>query len=315
MRWLRLRRIWVRIVLYLALGVGAYVLLCWWLARGYVSPIRAVSSPPPSAVSEELPFGAYPIPVWATPGLARGEPSANALFVLVHGYGGNRGSWADAFEELHRRGYGVVVPEMPAHGTNADPRSGFGPKEADVLLEVTRWARSRIPKGTRVVAVGLSMGGAACWLASQREPAAFDAIVSESAFADLESVQRHWFSKLLPGGTIVLAPVTWFGRKIAGVDPAHVRPVEAAAKWKGRPALVIHAAQDRLMPREHAERLAAAAGCELWEIPGAGHAEGYFVAKHEFLRRLETLARRLEGASIEPAVKAPRRGSTPDGAY
>ena len=78
---------------------------------------------------------------------------------------------------------------------------------------------------------------------------------------------------------------------MTGIDPASIRPIDAAAKWKGKPALVIHGDGDKLIPRGNADRLAQAAGAPLWIVPHCGHAEASSEAREEYIERLEALAK------------------------
>jgi pimeloyl-ACP methyl ester carboxylesterase len=143
------------------------------------------------------------------------------------------------------------------------------------------------------------MGGAAVWLAAAREPELFDAVAAEDSFAVLDEAVDRWFAMLFPGGKYVFAPVRWFANGMAGIDPSTVRPVDAAQKWRGRPALVIHCSNDLLMDGNHSNRLARAAGCEVWTIDGASHAQGYGDAGSEYLAKLVELAGAARGRGRE----------------
>jgi pimeloyl-ACP methyl ester carboxylesterase len=97
-------------------------------------------------------------------------------------------------------------------------------------------------------------------------------VVTEGCFARLEPATRSWFNRKAPGASTYLAPVIWFAKGMSGVDPATINPVESAAKWKGKPALVIHGDCDSLFPVENGRDLAEASGAELVVVKGAAHA-------------------------------------------
>jgi pimeloyl-ACP methyl ester carboxylesterase len=291
----------------LAVFAVVYVGGCYVLARRYVSPAREVAAMPAEWSAVSIENGDFDVPAWTTPGIANGKPAGQVVFVLVHGYGGNRGGWIEAGQALKDLGAEVVIPEMPAHGESPDPQCGFGVKEARCVVEVARWAKSRVQNAT-IVAVGVSMGGAACWLASELDPGAFDAIAAEDSFAILDEAVDRWFAMLLPGGRTLLRPVRWFADGMTGLNPAGVRPIDAARKWNGKPALVVHCADDPLMSASHSVRLAEAAGCELWTVPDARHAEGFAKAPLVYTMRLLDLA--IRARKIE--VKKPGRPATSD---
>lgn len=290
----------------------AYVGFCYWLSSLYLAPSKRTSLRPPGALDLLLPTLEGPVPVWASPGignklstrynvrpraggsaaLVNREPDpTSAVYILIHGHGGHRGSWTELYRDLVAAGHEVLVPEMPGHGVNPDPVCGFGPKESRIAASLARSARAASLPATRVVGVGLSLGGAALWLAGRDDPDAFDAIVSEGSFAELQPTVDRWFSKTLPGAHLVMRPVQWFAQARTGVRPSQVRPVEAAKAWRGRPALVIHAENDRLAPEGDARRIAEAAQAELWVVPGVGHAQAWDGDPQGYLKRLLSFAK------------------------
>jgi pimeloyl-ACP methyl ester carboxylesterase len=288
---------WRRLLIWLVGLTAAYFGICYLLARSYVSPSRVVPVRPHGIEALRISGTTAEIPLWATPGITAGKPQYDTVFVLVHGYGGNREGWAQTMLDLHDAGFEAVAPELPAHGESPVSVSGFGTTESQVVLDTASWVREKgRSKVSVVVGVGVSMGAAALWLASEGSPNAFDAIVSEDSFSTLDAAADRWFDMLMPGGRFVLAPVRWFGNRISGVDSSKVRPVDAAVQWRNKPALVIHAGSDRLMAAFHSKDIARAAQCELWEVPEAGHSECYFVARREYLQKLVEIASRAKAS-------------------
>lgn len=272
---------------YVLLVIGFYAGICFFLASQYVAPSRVPSIRPPELGEASI----EGVPSWVSPQLLDGR-AVKGLFVLAHGYGGARASWRDLAVRLTKDGYGVVVPSMPGHDENPDPACGFGTKESRLVSACVRWADAKIapsPK-VKIVAVGVSMGGAAVWLASAEEPR-INAVISEGAFAQCDEATDDWFRALFPGANFLLAPVRWIAQIRTGIDPKSIRPIDAAAKWKGRPALVIHGDSDRLIPRSNADRLASASGAELWIVPNCAHAQACGVALDDYVKRLERMAR------------------------
>ena len=265
-----------------------YLAICVYLANHYVSPSRWTSATPPELRDAKV----GETPVWASPQLLESKP-VKGVFVLAHGYGGSRTSWRTEAIRLTKDGYGVVVPAMPGHDASPDKTCGFGTKESKIVAECARWARARLEgRPEKIVAVGVSMGGAGVWLASAQEPT-IDAVVTDSAFAQFDEATNDWFRRLFPGAVFVLAPVRWMAQAMTGIDPASIRPIDAAAKWKGKPALVIHGDSDKLIPRSNAARLAEASGSPIWIVPHCGHAEASSEAREEYIQRLESIAHEL----------------------
>lgn len=344
--------------------VCVYLLACFGLAYRYVHPSRTLSTKPPNAESLSIPGPVADIPIYCTSGLAAGRPKSQVVYILVHGYGGNRDSWAQTLEDLEAKGFEVVAPEMPGHGSNPDGTVGFGLKEARCVVATARWVRSRFaselseegqiaeskgpsegmkrlrdegqgtpspthpitdspthplshsptprfpvspshpgapssPKEPRIVLVGVSMGGAACWIASGLEPDWFQAVVTEGAFARLDWASDRWFAMLLPAGHVILRPVRWFAEAMSGVRTSSIAPVTDAAKWRGRPALIIQCEFDSLIEARHAEALAQATAAPVWTVPATGHAQGYSAAPQDYLKRLIAL-----GEGVSPNLES-----------
>ena len=273
------------LLLGLLLAYGAF---CAIAAYQYLHPAREVYDPPEGV--ENATVGTTP--VWATPNLIAGRPS-RVVFVLAHGYGGCRATWNGLLRDLQKAGIDAVAPAMPGQDASPDPTVGFGAKEARTILDCAAWARVRGAK--RVVGLGVSLGGGAVWLASEEDPKALDGVVSDASFAQFDEAMNRLFSYRLPfpGGAALLTPVVWIARAMSGIDPTKIRPVDAAAKWRGRPALVIQGDADELIVPSNGRRLADAAGCDLWLVPGANHAQDYSTAPAEYARRVVAFAKGL----------------------
>lgn len=276
---------------FLAVLFVSYVLLCYVLAKNYVSPARTVPAMPPALVGVEIPAGLKaPDPAWATPTLAKGGP-CRVVFVFAHGYGGTRSSWEDLMPKLAARGIDAVAPAMPGQDASPQPQVGFGYKEADQMVAAANWARQKAPSA-KIIYAGVSMGGAAAWIASEKDPTAAG-VVSEGAYARFDEAMYHWFERKAPGASYYLRPVIWIASAIAGLNPSDVVPLKSAEKWKGRPALIIQAGDDQLILRSHADRLAAASGAPMWLVPGAQHAQCYEVKGAEYVDRLVKFAEQV----------------------
>jgi pimeloyl-ACP methyl ester carboxylesterase len=194
-------------------------------------------------------------------------------------------------QSLHERGYDAIATAMPGQDASPDGTVGFGKKEAEVIADTARWARQQYKERPNTILMGLSMGGAATWLASELVPDV-DGVVTEGAYARFDEAMTNWFERRFAGASKVFRPVVWFATYRSKLHPGDVRPIDAAAAWKGRPALVIQGELDTLIPMSHATRLAEASGAELWVVPGATHAQGQDAGK-QYVDRLDAFARRL----------------------
>jgi pimeloyl-ACP methyl ester carboxylesterase len=216
---------------------------------------------------------------------------------MAHGYGGSRASWRGAADALKRAGYEVVDPSMPGQDASPDPSVGFGFKEAEVVVDSVNWARSQYPSKAppKIILLGVSMGGAASWLASALIPDEVDAVITEGAYARFDKTMDRWMSQYLPFGNIILHPVVVFASRIGHVDPSSIVPVEAAAKWH-KPALVIQAGNDGLILPENATQLSQAAQCPLWTVPHAEHSFCFDTDRKGYISHLLAIAKDIDKA-------------------
>ncbi|MFW5697068.1 MAG: alpha/beta hydrolase [Fimbriimonadaceae bacterium] len=263
-----------RKLFYFAIGLllvyGVVVLL---LARSYVYPVRRETPPvEPPLVESTLPGPGYNIPVWATPALAEGRPEAPVVFLLVHGYGGRRSDWSNTAPLLAENGYEVLVPAMKGQTESESAGVGFGLYEAEELIVLAEQVQEMYPGEPKIVLGGISMGGAAAWIAAGKRPDLFDAVVTEAAFARLDWATKEFLTGGVKGSAFLFKPMTTLASRMSGIHEDDVRPFEWAQKFDG-PAIVIHGDADRLIGLRHAELLAESSGAELKIIPDLRHAQ------------------------------------------
>ncbi|RYG45262.1 alpha/beta fold hydrolase [bacterium] len=264
--------------------LGAYVAVCFRLADNYVHPHRYPAGPVSDALADrKIPLDGLNVPVWTN---AKFDPKGT-VFVFSHGYGGNRAHWSDLMKRLAKAGYSSVALSMPGQDESPVEGVGFGVGEAETIRSAAAWLRSQGAR--KVVGVGLSMGGAATWLASD----ALDAVVTDAAYPTFDQASERFLDRALPKASLLLRPMILIGANKADVVPSEIRPVDVAAGFKG-PALVIQGADDRLFPTTFADELSKAAHCDKWLVPGAGHADCASMAEEEYAHRLVGIAKRLE---------------------
>jgi alpha-beta hydrolase superfamily lysophospholipase len=271
MRSMQRKRRFKRLGYFLGVLVLAYLGVCWYLSSEYLSPPRGPSAMTPPFVNEVIiPTRGGSNPTWVT----KNFDAAPVVVVLAFGNGGIRGSFTELTHDLVAQGFAAVTPCMPGQDASPEKTIGFGLAEARTLEDTVAWVRSNRADHPKVVLYGVSMGGAACWLATSDNPPV-DGIITESAYAELAPTVDQFFNRSIPGGSVVFRPVVWIAQWRSGLRVSDINPVRNAESWHGRPALVIQAGEDDLVNPKQWEQLVQATGGEYWLVSGAKHAGCY----------------------------------------
>ena len=244
---------------------------------------------------------------WFIPGvLPDGRLTSERSIIVVHGTRTNRESKGDhqlqLTVELARRGFSILAFDMRGMGESPPAPISMGTLEQRDVLGAVDYLRSGSPpfpglgRPRAIGGLGISMGASTLLLAAAQEPA-IQAVVSDSAYADIvpllerEVPQRtvpvigHVPGGLVPGSLLM-------ARVLYGVDFFKARPVDTIADVAPRPLFLIHGLADNYVPIENFRALDAAAtrppGAQVstWLVPKAGHAQAFKLNGAEYVSRV-----------------------------
>lgn len=255
----------------------AYPTMLFAVADRFTRPRRV----PPRAWPSELTADVYrveffargdamPIAAWYRP--AR---SAIAAVIMVHGRDACRGdavrggTFALA-ERIAADGMSVLMIDLRGHGESGDARLTFGHHERLDVLGAVDFLLSRGYEPKRIGVFGASMGGAS-GIAAAAEESAIGALVTDSAFADLEGLLRDQFRRLTRLPSWCLRGALLAARLLTGIELTTRAPRDLIRSLTQLPILIIHAADDPFVPVQHARWLAAAGQTDLWITSGSRH--------------------------------------------
>ena len=208
------------------------------------------------------------------------HPESSRWAVLVHGYAGRWHEMILYARHWAMQGYNLLLVEQRAHGRSGGRWRGLGYLERRDLVAWVSWLVGQDgPAGPRasVVLHGHSMGAASVLLASAEAdmPAQVCAAVGDSAFVSGWTACAH----LLGDGGLPEHPTLELMRAALlaqpdGYDIAKAHVLDALRR-PGLPVLIIHGAQDSLVPVATAQALydVAARPKALLVVPGAGHCQ------------------------------------------
>ena len=225
------------------------------------------------------------------------------LIVIVHGWGANMELMLPLARPFLREGFRVLLFDARNHGMSPAQGHSSLPKFAEDALAAMDWARSRGLAGGGLVLVGHSIGAAAALLAASWAEDPPDGVIAISSFAHPARLMARSLRRLrLPGPLVrlVLAYVQWR----IGHDYDAIAPQNVIRRLSGLPVLLLHGAEDKVVPPACSRRIAAAAGegAELHVLPGAGHDSVDAIARHR--RLLTGLARAAARPPARPASPA-----------
>jgi pimeloyl-ACP methyl ester carboxylesterase len=216
--------------------------------------------------------------------------NSDRVIVFVHGKDSCRSCEfsnhaLDFAYDMHERGYNVFMFDLRGHGQSSMARVSFGLREKNDVLGAVDWLRERGFAPGSMGVLGVSLGSASATYAAAEEPA-ISALVIDSGFADFSTLVGSITDRWPASATVLLPAATLINRVLAGVNSLASQPVAQIPAILPRPIMIIHGADDRLIPPAQAEQLAEAAHTSVWLVAGANHARTYHTAPSEYTRRV-----------------------------
>lgn len=227
-----------------------------------------------------------PLAGWFVPG---GGAGLLPTVILLHGYGPARQELLPHADYLHRAGYNVLLFDFRGRGQSGGGEVTIGAREPLDVRGAIEYVLTRPDVDPAHIALqGVSLGASSGILEMQHD-SRVAAIVSESAFTDLDGVIARSFENFIGLPPFPFAPVTVLITELRlRANASDIRPLDAIRKIGSRPALFIDDGRDTDIPAHSGQRLYAAAPGpkELWLIPNATHAGGYAALPQEYQRRV-----------------------------
>ncbi|ENO97541.1 BAAT/acyl-CoA thioester hydrolase [Thauera phenylacetica B4P] len=250
---------------------GGRALVHWGIRKGLAAP-RVPHHTEPGALGlafETLRIGTEngkSLHAWFIPGPARAAvaeaevATAAAPAVLVmHGWGGNAALMLPLARPLHEAGYATLFVDARCHGASDDDSFASLPRFAEDTEHAFAWLSTRAGVDpARIALLGHSVGAGAVLFAASRTPQVA-AVVSVAAFSHPAAMMRRWLAaKRIPEkpvGRYILDYV----QKTIGHRFDDIAPVTTIARIR-RPVLLVHGADDEVVPIDEAMQIYAMRG-------------------------------------------------------
>jgi fermentation-respiration switch protein FrsA (DUF1100 family) len=213
-----------------------------------------------------------------------------AVIIMVHGAERHRADptigMMDIASGLVEHGYNVLMFDLRGHGDSGGSRMSAGYYEQRDLLGAVDYVRGR--GFERIGVLGFSVGAVTTLMATAGNDD-IDAVVADSAFADLRDMMEPEFSRRTKFPGFFLSPVLFVVKIMYGIDFNAIKPVEVVSDIAPRPVFFIHGELDDTVPLEHVYRLHEAADnpdSQLWVVPEAAHVRAYVTYPEEYIDRI-----------------------------
>ncbi len=218
----------------------------------------------------------------------------HAAIILASGYGDTQDQMLSIGEFLHQAGFSTLTYNSRARSTSGGHYVTLGVLEQNDLIAIVNYLAHRTDVDpNRIGVLGISMGGSVAILAAAKDRQ-IKAVVDDSGFSDAPRVIAASFEHFIHLPAFPFAPVTVLIADLrAGIDVTRVRPMDVIAQISPRPVLIIHEANDFVVPAENSRRNFAAARQpkELWLVPGSNHGNSHTDAKAEYEKKVTNFFR------------------------
>lgn len=187
---------------------------------------------------------------------------------------------------LWRAGFNVIAFDCRGRGESDRGRTSVGYYEMMDIRAARNFARHQIANA-RIGLLGYSMGAALAIQLAAEDPR-IRAVVADSSFASLGDMIADYYSRRFLPGQLIASLAAFWNQLIYGWSIAEVSPQAEAAELGPRPLLVIHGADDSVVPLDHALRVHEAAGenSQLWVAEDADHCGAYFQNRAVYIQRV-----------------------------
>jgi len=208
---------------------------------------------------------------------------SNGTVIIGHGYPFDKGNVLPVAKFLYPD-YNLLFYDHGYFGESEGKMTTVGLREVLDVEAAVEFVRERMGENESIGLYGFSLSASAMIMARPR----VNAIVSDSAYADLGNLVRHVYRIFGP----LKYPFVWmtnlYSKVFFGKFPSEISSANALRGYDV-PVLVIYGEKDSQIPIENAYELKQSnSNVELWIVEGADHGQAYAFNKREYEKRIKT---------------------------
>jgi len=211
----------------------------------------------------------------------------DGVIIMVHGAEQHRADpgvkMLDIACGLVGHGYSVLMFDLRGHGESDGDRMSAGYYETRDLGGAVDYV---VGLGFEDIGVlGFSIGAVTA-IMTAADCDEIDAIVADSAYADLNDILEPQFAERTSFPTFFLRPLLFMVKMMYGIDFTSIKPVEVVGNIAPRPILFIQGELDDTVPVAHAYSLLEASDNpknQLWLLLDVGHVEAYITYPEDYM--------------------------------
>ena len=172
--------------------------------------------------------------------------------------------------------YNVLLISERGHGDSEGHTLTYGVKERRDVLSWTNFALHRFGKDCRILLFGVSMGASTVLMASDLDlPPQVKGIIADAPYSSPRDIIRKVMKTMKISPAVFYPLVTFSGWLFGHVRINSASPMRSVQGARV-PILIIHGEDDRFVPCEMSERIAAANPAIIrYTFPNAGHVLSY----------------------------------------
>lgn len=206
---------------------------------------------------------------------------SNGTVIIGHGYPFDKGNILPVVKFLYPD-YNLLLYDHRYFGESSGSITTVGIKEVEDVKAAVDFVHKRFGKKP-IALYGFSLSASSMLMARIK----VNAIISDSAYADLENMIKHIYKIFGPFKFLFVKITNIFSMIFFKVHPRKVSPA-LAIKDSDIPIFVIHGEKDSQIPVENAYLLKESnPNIEFWVVKDSDHGEAYALAEDEYKKRVK----------------------------